>query len=782
MLPAVALVFASGIGLGAWLALPVAPSLVVAVCAVALLAWARRRAALVGLATLSVALALGLVAQARARRPAPDALVEPPTAPRRVWQAVVESLPERLPSGTRLVLSLRAMERGGEVRAASGRVLVHVRALREPLLPGDRVRLRAQLAPPRGFLNPGGPDARLRAHANGIDLVAGVWEPAALVRMPGPPESGPLLSLLRAAGKLRERMRAAASRLPGDGGVLVPALVAGDRGDVPRDLDEAFRIAGVSHVLSVSGLHLAIAAYLFYGGLVRLLLRLPRVGRGRPIRRWAALAAIAPVIGYTVVTGAQVATVRACLVALLWLAAAALGRPLAAAQALALAALAILGVTPLALFDPSLQLSFAAALGTVLIAPRLLPQAVASWPLLLRAPLKLVAVSAAALLATSPIVAWHFSEVQPAGLFTNVIVVPLSELALLPFGFAGALLSALGLPGEPFLLAAGFSAEVTSAFVRVSASAFPEWVVARPPAAAVLLWFGGLVAFAFTRRRLLLLGGLAAALAVMGGAELARRHRTTLTAVFADVGQGDACLLELPGGRAVVVDGGGSFADDFDPGDQVLTPLLRRRGVRRIDLMVLSHPHPDHANGLATLVDRFPVGEIWTNGQETRQPGTLRLLAAAARRGVPVSRPRPLELGGVRIESLHEPRPGYSENDSSIVLRLSHGGRALLLPGDAEAAAEAALVARGGAHADVLKVPHHGSRTSSSDAFLDAVAPAVAVASLGARNRWRFPRPEVVARYAARRISFHRTDQEGAVTVTIDAGGRITARGVRDPP
>ena len=228
----------------------------------------------------------------------------------------------------------------------------------------------------------------------------------------------------------------------------------------------------------------------------------------------------------------------------------------------------------------------------------------------------------------------------------------------------------------------------------------------------------------------------------------------------------------------VVIDGGGSFDPAFDPGEQVLAPFLWRQGIRHIDLIVLSHPHPDHANGLGFLVENFAVGEVWTNGQPTTQPGTVRLLAAAAQRGVPVRLPRPLELAGVRLVPLtgmSGADPAASENDNSLVLALEYAGRRLLFAGDLEADGEAALLATGGLRADVLKVPHHGSRTSSTEPFVAAVHPSLAVISVGERNRWGFPNPAVVARYLAAGARVLRTDTDGAVAVSLSADGKLQA-------
>ncbi len=604
-----------------------------------------------------------------------------------------------------------------------------------------------------------------------------------------------LWSVARAIAPWRARMLAdVQARLTGDARALVESLVLGDRGDVSRPLDDAFRAAGVSHVLSVSGLHLAIAAFLFYVGLRRALVRIPALVATRPVQRWAAAAALPAVWTYTLLTGAEVATVRSCIVAFAWLGAVVARRRTTAMQALAVAGLAILCASPLELFDPSFQLSFAAAAGTTLLAPRWSPRGRGgTWPARLgRWVLRLCAASAAAILATAPIGAWHFAQLAPAGVVSNVVVVPLAELGVVPVGLAGCVLSSLHVPGAGALIAlAGWLAHVMALFTVWFARVVPAWRVPAPNLVEIVAWYAALVAIAVRGRRAWLLV-VACALVVAASAGWrvwSRAHSQTVTATFLDVGQGDACVVELPHGHVLVVDGGGSFDPRFDPGRQVVAPFLWRRGIGRIDLIVLSHPHPDHANGLATLVDEFDVGEVWTNGQETAQPGTLALLAAAARRHVPVGTPRPLVVGGATIAPLwpYDEAGAFgvdavrSENDNSLVVSVGWRGRHILFAGDLEAEGEAGLIARAGpdAAADVVKVPHHGSKTSSTAPFVAATHPAWAVISVGERNRWGFPNPRVTARWNGAGARVLRTDHDGGVTVTIDERGRVAAEGTR---
>ncbi|MGZ3405420.1 MAG: DNA internalization-related competence protein ComEC/Rec2 [Polyangia bacterium] len=782
----VSLALAIGIAVGEWVTPPPLAAALVAGAMMATMLLAARRQRLFGLAALGLAAAVGIVADTGARPRPPPELVD---GKRWVLDGVVAGAPERTANGARVPIDLIAVEREGQRRPVGARVLVALDGPPvEPLLPGDRVRVPVELHRPRGFVNPGAPDAARRAAADGIAVIASAHT-AALSRLDLPPRRG----VARAIAAQRARMLAEVrARLDGDARALVESLVLGDRGDVPRALDDAFRAAGVSHVLSVSGLHLAIAAFLFYVGLRRALACVPALAETQPVQRWAATAALPAVWAYTLLTGAEVATVRSCIVAFVWLGAVAARRRATAAQALALAALMILCSSPLELFDPSFQLSFAAAAGTSFLAPRWSPRG-AGGPVALRLwrwTLRLCAASAAAILATAPIGAWHFAQLAPAGIVSNLVVVPLAELGVVPVGLAGCVAAVLHLPGGGALIhVAGWLAQTMGAFTVWFARVAPAWRVPAPGLVEILTWYVALVAIAARGRRAL---RVVAVCAIVLGASVAwrvwsRAHSETLTATFLDVGQGDACVVELPHGRVLIVDGGGSFDPRFDPGQQLIAPFLWRRGIRRIDLIVLSHPHPDHANGLATLVEQFPVGEVWTNGQETEQPGTVALIAAAARRQVAVTTARSIELGGATLQPLwpydENGAPGVDtargENDNSLVVAVGWRGRSLLFAGDLEAEGETALLARAGPslRADVVKVPHHGSKTSSTAELVAATRPSVAVISVGERNRWGFPNAGVVARWRGAGARVMRTDRDGGVTVTVDRRGRVAVEG-----
>ncbi len=255
--------------------------------------------------------------------------------------------------------------------------------------------------------------------------------------------------------------------------------------------------------------------------------------------------------------------------------------------------------------------------------------------------------------------------------------------------------------------------------------------------------------------------------------------RGVLEVFFVSVGQGDAALLRLPDGSAVLVDGGGAADGGPDPGARDLVPLLRDLGVQRLAAVFVSHPHPDHVLGLAAVADALPIEVAFSNG-DAGEGAAAEVLARL--------RPTALAPGdgwtraGVRFDALGGDRSALAGNDASLVLRVTYGRTAVLFPGDVEEAGEAAAIVRGGLAADVVKVPHHGSRRSSTAPFVAAAHPRHAVVSVAAANRYAFPHPEALDRWRAGGADVLRTD-EGAVRLLSDGRAirRVSAAATLDP-
>jgi len=326
---------------------------------------------------------------------------------------------------------------------------------------------------------------------------------------------------------------------------------------------------------------------------------------------------------------------------------------------------------------------------------------------------------------------------------------------------------------------------------RFQLSALALFVIGWCALGGVSLGFSG------RERRRLVVAWAAAFLLVFCGLECAARRagrpRGLLRASALDVGQGDSNLIDLPNGACLLIDAGGFVGSPVDPGKAVVLPVLRARRRTRVDVVVLSHPHPDHFTGLASALPELEIGEFWDSGQgeaEGAGPVYAELLRALRARGIPIRHPAelcgtPRAFGAATVRVLAPcPRftPGRGANDNSLVLAIDYGSRRFLFTGDAEAEEESELLAEhaGELRADYLKVGHHGSRTSTSEAFLQRVAPALATLSCGVRNRFGHPHLATVQRLAAHEVRALRLDRAGSVEVTTD-GRLLTARATRLP-
>lgn len=652
------------------------------------------------------------------------------------------------------------------------------------LLPGDRVRLRAQLSPPPRALNPGGPDAAARLRSQGVVALGSVIEQQ--IAVIGAPSLGQTQ-----LGRLRSDYRALAADAIGDpqAAALIRSLAIGDRADLSPSVNDDFNASGLAHILSVSGLHIAVVAAGLYRALRWLLTRSERIALASDARAVASAAAIPATWLYAAVTGGEVPAVRSALMASALFLARAIGRDGDAPSALALALLAVLAWDPAALQSISFQLSFGAVAGLMLLtvplrelAPIRRPDAGrdSRWRSLLEAGLSSAAGSLAASLATAPLVAAAFQRASAVAVLSNLVALPVaSGLTAL------AAASAVALPASRELAAAILClcdplARLLLAISRLFGDLpYASLRVPAPSALFTAAWYAALAALAAARSRPRAARRVGAAAGLILLCLALRRAiapllQTGLTVTFLAVGQGDSALVQLPEGKAILIDAGGDPAGRIDVGERAVVPALTELGVSSLEAVVLSHPHPDHGGGAAAVMRQLRVRELWL-AQATEPQGIVAELRSEARRRKAsvreLTRGDRLQFGPVRIDVLH-PGPagiddqGASTNDASLVLRVTMGEVAFLFPGDVEAAGEAALAGER-VSSQVLKAPHHGSRTSSSASFIERVGPRHVVFCVG-RNRFGFPVPEVVERYRASGCELHRTDQDGAVSFRTD--------------
>ncbi|SBT49665.1 ComEC/Rec2 family competence protein [Micromonospora narathiwatensis] len=621
------------------------------------------------------------------------------------------------------------------------------------LLPGQRATARGRLSAPRGG-----------------DLTAAVLS----VTTP-PTRHGVPPWPQRAAGVLRAGLQRACEPLPDEQGGLLPGLVVGDTSRLPPTVEEDFRTTGMTHLNAVSGSNVAIVV-----GAVLLLARWARAGP------WTAAAlCVVALIGFVILVRPSPSVVRAAAMGAIGLAALAAGRPRAALPALAAAVTVLVLVDPDLAGDPGFTLSVCATAGLLLFAPgwrdalrrRGVPPGLA----------EALAVPAAAQLACGPVIAGLSGTVSLVAVPANLLVAP----AVAPATVLG-VIAAVASPVWP-----------TGAEFAAWLGSWPAWwlvVVARHGArlpAGTLPWPGGVTGA-------LLLTAVSVALLLAARRRLLRRLVAVCTAavvlgtlpvrllaagwpppgwviVACSVGQGDAVVLPVAAGRAVVVDAG--------PEPAGVDACLRRLGVREVSLLVVSHFHADHVGGIAGVFRGRRVADVVTP-QLAEPPSGASQVRAAARAGAAGLRAVPVgwawRAGGVELTVLGPPYPLHGSrsdpNNNSLVLAATVAGVRILLPGDAETEEQRAVldaVPPDAVRADVLKVAHHGSAYQDPE-FLAAVRPAVALVSVGADNDYGHPNPGLIDRLTRAGARVLRTDTDGDLAAVRDGSGlAVVTGGVR---
>lgn len=721
-----------------------------------------------GLARASIA-----VHEDGARRAAVRAAFGPPA--RCAGHVSVVSSPVRIGDRYSLLARAGSLTCEADARIAPGDIL-RLYAERDDLGRGDEVELVASLGVVEVFRNPESKAVVVAAARSGAVLSGGVLD----ARVVYTPRWAPAAWIDRQRARVRRRIEATYTA---DAAPLARALVLGES-DLPSDDAEAFRASGLSHLLAVSGTHIVVAVLGVVRMAERLLLRIERVAGAVDAGRWAAVAGIPLSWVYAEFAGGGGSVRRAAWMTTAALAARALARRPDGVRAFGLSLLAGGVADPLAAFDLSFGLSAGATAGLLLLS-RPLQGILAGLP---RPWQRLSGPVAATLSATAFCAPWLAGlgpSISLVGLLANVLAVPIGEAISLPVCLAHLLLAPVPPLERGVALLGSGSLLAVRAIARAGAQAsFLSLPVPRPSAWQLAVLAAGLAAIVLRRPRDRAVAALlcCASLVVL---EIANARagcpKGLLRITVLDVGQGDSILIDFPDGRAMLVDGGGIPSSPVDPGVRVVGPELRGRRRGSVDTAVLTHPHPDHVTGLASALPSIRVGELWDTaaGSGTGAPAAYSALRRAmARAGVPVLEPdrlcgHPVDVGGA-VARVIAPCPNIdlsqSGNNNSIVMRLEYGATSAMLMGDAEVGEEARILAGSSTplRADLLKVGHHGSRTSSSSAWLDAVRPRVAFVTSGVRNRYGHPAPETMRAMAERGIRVFRSDVDGAVTWESD--------------
>ena len=687
---------------------------------------------------------------------------------------------------------------------AAGRLLVTWRNPDRAVYQGDQIQFSTRLRRPYGTINPGGFHYGAYLERKGIQAVATVSGPDQ-VKIVHPASSFFWRKFWNIIDQWRDQVQQAAVATLHDPALgLFLGMVLGEQGFISQDIREGFMDTGTVHIISISGSHLGLIAFLTTFLVKGLVLRLPvlwieRLSVRITATRLAVLATLPLVSFYTLLAGAEIATVRSWIMILLFLLAVWLGRERNIFTFLVLAAVIVVVYHPQALYEISFQLSYISvlAIGLVIKANQQSSQenedANPVKNSISRTMFQWINntwwVSLAVTLATVPVVAYHFNQIAWMGLFANFIVVPYVGFVVVPLGLVSAVIVLLtGADSLPLGVLNQTVLEGLTRIVQVLAK-LPgaEWHVASPAIITMLVFYGLLVTGLMNVNRLRLRWscaiGVLMILILWFWSPRVEWDHDSVRVTFLDVGQGDATVIELPDGQVVLIDAGASYSK-LDMGQAVVGPFLWDQGIRKIDHVIATHPQWDHMGGLPWVIKKFDVGQYWSNGvsrenlffqrvQEAIQEVGLK--EQVAWKGKEITRAGPCRLKvlnppftGLSFPGVHSSSLGGSDlNNQSVITELNCGVHSFLFTADAEREALERLNQLPHYRtAQVVKVPHHGAKSSLRREWINQLNAEAAVISAGRNNRYGHPIPAVVEAYREKGIPIYRTDQDGAVWIT----------------
>ncbi len=705
---------------------------------------------------------------------------------------------------------------------ASGLVLFTLKGLLpENLQPGNRFLVRAKVSRPVTYSTPGSFNYKQYLANQSIFLKGWIQSSDHIMKLQTAGLSQ-LTSMIRGLKYLPERIRYQIAvfldrNLTQPARGLYKAILIGDRRDVPAASLENFTGAGCIHILAISGMHMGLLALVTVGILTWVLKRSTWLLLHVSVQKIAGAVALLPMILYALVAGFNIPVLRALLMIGIVILAIFFDRPGNLINRILLAALLMLIWKPEAIFTASFQLSFSAVIAIALVYPLLFTflfheKHAISSPFARRRHdtksfpdfstrdicipfykwfLAGTALTTAALIGTFPLLLFHFNRLSLVAPFSNLIVEPLVCLWSLIIGLAAAICIPLMPVMAKILFTAGSYGLIAADRICAFFTALPYsslWLPTPTPLEIILVYLfllSSVIALhqAGKQRRYSLVFALfmiCLLVSVSAVTTIAKQPSRSTSVTFLDVGHGASILLQLPGNTNILIDGGGAESDRFNIGARVIGPFLWNRRLRRLDAVIVTHPHADHYNGLPFVLDRFHPKELWINGTVTPDKKYRELLDLAAGLNIEIKTAADEDIlyqnGNTRLACIHSGMESASPdeefvlngsdnaNDLSLVLRLEAGNKSFLFPADITAEL-AEKLGRAGKNlkADVLMAPHHGSPSSISRDFIGYVTPTYIAISAGRNNRFNFP---------AR--SFYELQQKGIEILSTGRDGTIT--------
>ncbi len=547
---------------------------------------------------------------------------------------------------------------------------------------------------------------------------------------------------------------------------VLKAMLTGDTSGITDSIQDRFNSLGISHLIAISGLNMAIIMIIGYTVIFSLLRIIPPVALRLDAPFIAQVGAVTAVVIYTLFVGPIIPTLRAAIMACCVIISFFLHRKPHVLESLAISGIIILILWPYSLYSASFLLTFAAVLGIIGTIQKgaALPQ----WAHLITIPVIVAAF-------TMPIIIYLFGFISWSGILVNIIIVPFFSIAIMPVGIAGLIVFPFSHALASYLFS--LSNDAIGLLMLMSKIFGTLIAVPRPPIYWVYSCYGGLIIAFFAARSLSrTLSLVVFCLAIVSIPIMQNRIAMgrPLCFDFMSVGQGDSILI-TKGSHAVLIDAGPAQAG-FDMGRHVVAPHLLARGVASLDLVIVTHMHPDHAGGIPYMLERFPVTEVWTNAPQIDNPNFQEIARITKEKSIPmksVCLGDSLYLGSLAIDVLgplarFDAQKGKLDmNMQSVVVLAGDTGMKGLFMGDADMFGELIIAhLEKNINADVLKVSHHGGERSCLDPFLDEVRPKIAVISCGLNNVYGDPSPEPLMRLNKRGIKTYRTDQHGEIMIT----------------
>ena len=691
-----------------------------------------------------------------------------------------------------------------------GRVRLSMQGRADALQPGMTLMIPAKVGPIANFKTPGVFD--YQGYLAAKDIFISGWVIGERVTVLKDQEKAGIRKITRSLYFLPEQVRQRVNRflrdnLPDPIAGTYQALLVGSRAGVPEEIQENFKATGTMHLLAISGLHMGLLA-LMVGAIIRRLLKRSEQLLLRTHVPTLTLVATLPILfGYSFIAGMNTPVLRALIMTLILFTALILRRQHSLFHLLAAAALFVLTCNPLALFTASFQLSFSAVAALILFLPAILnrlPSSPASEQKERRVgPARLFClwqgfilpaflVSLTATLGTLPFMLVHFHRFSLVGPVMNLLVEPFLCFWALPWGLAAIPCIFVAPQAALVLLEIGGLGIRAGHYCTALGAALPWaslWTIT--PSTTEILFYGLLILLWFLSlkmekmrkitRSIIIVGALLLSLHFTWGFFFSERSKTSKVS-YLDVGQGTSSFLRLANGTRVLIDGGGNRESRRNVGEQVIAPYLWQQRVWRLDQAVITHPHSDHFNGMDFILARFRPKKLFINGDARVEGKYQEIIEQAVRQGAEVVLPDAgykmvglrdmkrgvnLEISGGAVQTGEQGR--LSVNDASLVIRYRHGRRSFLFPADIGKKKERMLIKQQiDLTADVLLAPHHGSSTSSSAAFLEAVDPALIIVSAGKNGKKYYPAPANLAAWTERGIPVAVTRELGTVSCVTD--------------